>query len=303
MLTEAVRLGLINTGDREPQEWIEWRMAIHHNQSAPLELQLSDGRWLSISERPTDEGGVVCIYTDITTLKQREAELSRLVDSLAVARDEAQEANQAKSRFLATMSHELRTPLNAILGHRRHAARGGRGCRPEPTCSTRSAASTAPARHLLRARQRRARSLQDRSRPASSCILEEVLRARLRRTTIETTGTSAGDTQCQPASSASAPDDIGSAARPTPLRLRQVLLNLLSNACKFTERGEVRLSRRARRDGATDRVRASADTGIGITPEQLEKLFDRLHPGRCLDHAPLSAAPASASPSAGGSAA
>ena len=84
MLTEAVRLGLINTGNREPQDWIEWRMAIHHNQSAPLELQLSDGRWLSISERPTDEGGVVCIYTDITTLKQREAELSRLVDSLAV---------------------------------------------------------------------------------------------------------------------------------------------------------------------------------------------------------------------------
>ena len=133
MLTEAVRLGLINTGSREPQEWIEWRMAIHHNQSAPLELQLSDGRWLSISERPTDEGGVVCIYTDITTLKQREAELSRLVDSLAVARDEAQEANQAKSRFLATMSHELRTPLNAILGigdMMREEAAGRRPGRP-----------------------------------------------------------------------------------------------------------------------------------------------------------------------------
>src|SRR5438477_10334 len=112
----VVRIGQVTTGGRDPSDWIAWRLSVHLSQSAPLELKLSDGRWLSISERRTQEGGVVGIYADITTLKQREEELSRLVDSLAVARDEAQEANHAKSRFLATMSHELRTPLNAILG-------------------------------------------------------------------------------------------------------------------------------------------------------------------------------------------
>src|SRR5262249_9097310 len=55
MLTEAVRRGLTTLGGRDPEEWIEWRMAVHVNQSEPLELKLLDGRWLSISERPTQE--------------------------------------------------------------------------------------------------------------------------------------------------------------------------------------------------------------------------------------------------------
>jgi signal transduction histidine kinase len=65
------------------------------------------------------------------------------------------------------------------------------------------------------------------------------------------------------------PDDIGS-LQADPLRLRQVVLNLVGNACKFTERGEVRLSV-SRRNGRIEF--AVADTGIGITPQQLERLF------------------------------
>jgi signal transduction histidine kinase len=265
MLTEAVRLGLINTGDREPQEWIEWRMAIHHNQSAPLELQLSDGRWLSISERPTDEGGVVCIYTDITTLKQREGELSRLVDSLAVARDEAQEANQAKSRFLATMSHELRTPLNAILGigdmMREEAADAGQADLLDPLGRINRAG-----RHLLQL----VNDVLDLSKIEAGRLevhAEEVL-VRGFVADIETTGRplatrNANQFVCE------CPDDIGS-LQADPLRLRQVVLNLVGNACKFTERGEIRLSV-SRRNGRVEF--AVSDTGIGITPQQLEKLF------------------------------
>ena len=65
------------------------------------------------------------------------------------------------------------------------------------------------------------------------------------------------------------PDDIGS-VQADPMRLRQVVLNLVGNACKFTERGEVRLSV-GRRNGRVEF--AVSDTGIGITPQQLEKLF------------------------------
>ncbi|MDJ0922476.1 MAG: ATP-binding protein [Henriciella sp.] len=71
-----------------------------------------DGRWLLQSRHKIPEGGAVLVHTDVTALKMRERELVE-------ARKEAEEADQAKSRFLSTMSHELRTPLNIILGFSR----------------------------------------------------------------------------------------------------------------------------------------------------------------------------------------
>lgn len=71
-----------------------------------------EGRWLLQSRHKIPEGGAVLVHTDVTALKMRERELVE-------ARKEAEEADQAKSRFLSTMSHELRTPLNIILGFSR----------------------------------------------------------------------------------------------------------------------------------------------------------------------------------------
>jgi two-component system cell cycle sensor histidine kinase PleC len=109
-----------------------------------FEAQLDDGRWLHISERRTKDGGYVSVGTDITTIKRHEGrlveseqrliatvtdlrnsqqalesqaqQLADLADKYAEEKTRAEEANRAKSTFLASMSHELRTPLNAIIG-------------------------------------------------------------------------------------------------------------------------------------------------------------------------------------------
>jgi two-component system cell cycle sensor histidine kinase PleC len=109
-----------------------------------FEAQLTDGRWMHISERRTKDGGYVSVGTDITKIKQHEqklvegekrriatindlrhsqqtlerqtGQLADLAEKYAEEKTRAEEANQAKSKFLANMSHELRTPLNAIIG-------------------------------------------------------------------------------------------------------------------------------------------------------------------------------------------
>ena len=125
---------------------VERRMANEHNRSGghTFERQLSDGRWLQVNERQTQDGGMVSIGTDITQLKRQQErlvdserrlmatiqdlsvarkgerdrvrELSELARKYAAEKERAEAANRSKSEFLANMSHELRTPLNAIIG-------------------------------------------------------------------------------------------------------------------------------------------------------------------------------------------
>lgn len=91
------------------RDWVAERMAALSETPTPRALECQDGCWFRIDERPTADGGLVGVYTDITELKRREMEMTE-----AMLRAEA--ASSAKSEFLANMSHELRTPLNAVIG-------------------------------------------------------------------------------------------------------------------------------------------------------------------------------------------
>jgi len=103
---EAVRLsvdgGEVPVAVGRVDEWMARRLTQHHQLHRVDEQRLANGRWIKISERRTSEGGSVGVRTDITALKESQMA--------------AEAANRAKSNFLAHMSHELRTPLNSIIG-------------------------------------------------------------------------------------------------------------------------------------------------------------------------------------------
>lgn len=275
MLTAVAHGGLLDLGTRSPEEWVEWRLAIHRAPAGSPELKLTSGRWVTVSERRTQEGGIVGVYSDVTELKDREQQLAGLVDSLAVARDEALEASRAKSRFLATMSHELRTPLNAILGIadmlREEADDDGRKDLKEPLGRISRAG-----KHLLQL----INDILDLSKI-------EAGRLEVHPETISLPGFAADiAVTVQPLAARNGNsfhlEREAAAAQITadPMRLRQVVLNLLGNACKFTERGEVSLAIRCTTSGGVQRIQfVVADTGIGMTPAQASRLFEEFSQG------------------------
>jgi len=92
------------------EQWIDHCLAHHANPpEMPWIRRLAGNRFALVSERRLPDGGAVGVSTDVTAIKQREQQLE-------LARQDAELANRTKTRFLAAMSHELRTPLNAILG-------------------------------------------------------------------------------------------------------------------------------------------------------------------------------------------
>ena len=196
-----------------------------------------------------------------------EAERER---GLAVtAKAEADEANQAKSRFLTTMSHELRTPLNAIIGY-------GEMLREEAEEASRQSLLPDLERILMSARHLLTliNDILDLSKVEAGRmslypelfdggrLVEEVM------TMVEPLARQNGNqlvVRCPP--------DLGT-LRNDPTRLRQILFNLLSNACKFTKEGTVTLEvQREGADGDGVLIARVSDTGIGMTPDQVEKLF------------------------------
>jgi len=178
------------------------------------------------------------------------------------------EASERKSQFLASMSHELRTPLNAIIGLTEmmvtNASRFGTEQALEPLRRVNAAGT-----HLLGLIS----EILDLSKIEAGKLelnLEPVNLARLIDEVIGTAGQLAEKNKNRLI--VEAQENLG-ALTADSMRLKQILLNLLSNACKFTKEGEVALRVRKVADGREWVELAVADSGIGMTAEQQAKLF------------------------------
>ena len=219
------------------------------------ELPLADGRWLRISRSPLRDGGFFLLISDFSDVKERE---ERLTD----ARRAAEAASEAKGTFLANMSHELRTPLNAIIGFSEVMAGEVLG-ELNPSYVQYAKDIRQSGGHLLDIIS----SVLDLSKSEAGKLklsdqlldLNEIIGASV---------TMMRD-QC-----ARAKQTLFAVVPPEPIavrgdaaKLRQVVLNLLSNSAKFTDAGgTITVSAAATERAAVVRV---TDNGIGMSLEQI----------------------------------
>jgi two-component system cell cycle sensor histidine kinase PleC len=261
----------------------EWTARFRDPAAYQGEGAFADGRWVLIGHRGTSDGGCVNVYTDITALKHREADLAAakgrlesqaieliaLTEDLRNARQVADNANVSKSRFLADMSHELRTPLNGILGFAEIIRDEMFGEITPKQYAEYAADIYASGSHLLRL----INDLLDLSK----------IEAERMTLTIDAIETSVvvGQTMRLVEGLARERDvhldasDIDGCPvlHADERQARQILLNLLSNAIKFTpDGGSVTL--RCVDDGQAAVITVK-DTGIGMTEDEIKKAMER----------------------------
>jgi signal transduction histidine kinase len=268
-------------GSALPDElWSVWREAIKLNLTRRTEVAFANRTYMLIFS-PVPELSYVNVYgSDVTELVRAEEELRKHRDhleelvnertrDLAIARDEAQQANRAKSAFLANMSHELRTPLNAIIGYsemlHEDATEANRTTDIQDLNRIQSAA-----KHLLEL----INDILDLSKIEAGKLDLKLDTFEVKETinTIVTTvrpliewGENTLVVQCD--------DDLGKMFS-DKTRLKQCLFNLLSNASKFTARGTVTLKISKQKINDLDVLVCSvADNGIGMSEEQQTRLF------------------------------
>jgi len=210
----------------------------------------------------------VLLKARIGAILEKKRLRDQLFDEIEEKNRQLELASQNKSQFVSSMSHELRTPLNAIIGLTEmmvtNAARFGTEKALEPLKRVNAAGA-----HLLGL----INQVLDLSKIEAGKLElnpESVNLAPLIDEVVGTAGQLADKNKNRLV--VEAEQNLG-AVTTDPMRLRQILLNLLGNACKFTKEGEVKLKARRIANGGDWIELAVSDTGIGMTPEQQAKLF------------------------------
>ena len=205
--------------------------------------------------------GAVVNFRDVTARKRAELDL-------IVARDAAEAANRAKSDFLARMSHELRTPLNSIIGFANVLRKNRMGAMSEEEVSYLDRIAT-NGLHLLGL----INDILDLSKIEAGRMVLEIAPVMLDTLVRETIAELGGQVSDRPvAVRMEIPDEIRS-IETDAARMKQVLINLVGNALKFTERGEVVVRIDVDELGIPRRL-SVRDTGIGIPQHRLDAIFN-----------------------------
>ncbi|MBM3573274.1 MAG: response regulator, partial [Alphaproteobacteria bacterium] len=246
------------------RQWIDRFLTLFARaDGVPAECLRRDGRWLQTVEYRTADGGIVSIRRDITDVKAQQ-------EAIRNAKDQAESSSRAKTEFLATMSHEIWTPMNGIIG---------------------MAGLLLDTR--LDADQRDyARTVRESGEVLLGLINDildlskiEAGRIELESVDFDLRALVEGVVEILAPSAQTKGLDVASyIANDVPIhvvgdgdRLRQVLLNLGTNAVKFTQRGAVTfdVTLKTLEGGRATIKLVVTDTGIGVSPETMERLFEK----------------------------
>ncbi|MCA9259135.1 MAG: PAS domain-containing protein [Planctomycetales bacterium] len=215
------------TAGLDAESWIAERLHAHRNPTSGAEQTLGE-RVILISDRDTPDGGVVSLRTDITRLKRIESDLRE-------AKEAAEAASHAKTGFLANMSHEIRTPMAAILGFTDVLLEGGGSDEQQSMLNTikrNGEHLLALINDILDLSKIEAGRFEIASEPVQAAdVCHEVVdllgwKAREKGISLEL----------------SIAEDMPKTILGDALRIRQIVVNLVGNAVKFTEQGSVSLS-------------------------------------------------------------